>query len=57
MAAAAGRADPRCATGTEVGGSFTDLVFCTASGEVHCFNVPSTPSRPDVARPPAGVAP
>jgi len=36
----------RCAIGTDVGGTFTDLVFCTASGEVHCFKVPSTPSRP-----------
>jgi N-methylhydantoinase A len=39
-------ADPRCAIGTDVGGTFTDLVFCTASGEVHCLKVPSTPSRP-----------
>jgi N-methylhydantoinase A len=38
--------DPRCAIGTDVGGTFTDLVFCTASGEVHCFKVPSTPSHP-----------
>jgi N-methylhydantoinase A len=36
----------RCAIGTDVGGTFTDLVFCSASGEVHCFKVPSTPSRP-----------
>ena len=39
-------ADPRCAIGTDVGGTFTDLVFCTETGEVHCFKVPSTPSRP-----------
>jgi N-methylhydantoinase A len=39
-------ADPRCAIGTDVGGTFTDLVFCTASGDVHCFKVPSTPSQP-----------
>src|SRR6185503_13720361 len=25
---------------------FTDLVFYTASGEVHCIKVPSTPARP-----------
>jgi N-methylhydantoinase A len=36
----------RCEIGTDVGGTFTDLVFCTASGEVHCFKVPSTPARP-----------
>jgi N-methylhydantoinase A len=46
MPAAGGLPDPRCAIGTDVGGTFTDLVFCTASGEVHCFKVPSTPSRP-----------
>jgi N-methylhydantoinase A len=46
MTAAGGLSDPRCAIGTDVGGTFTDLVFCTASGEVHCFKVPSTPSRP-----------
>ncbi len=32
--------------GSDVGGTFTDLVFYTASGELHCFKVPSTPSRP-----------
>src|SRR5436305_1113179 len=32
--------------GTDVGGTFTDLVFYTGSGEVHCFKVPSTPARP-----------
>ena len=32
--------------GIDVGGTFTDLVFYTASGDVHCFKVPSTPSRP-----------
>jgi N-methylhydantoinase A len=32
--------------GTDVGGTFTDLVFVTSSGEAHCFKVPSTPSRP-----------
>lgn len=36
----------RCSIGTDVGGTFTDLVFCTAAGEVHCLKVPSTPSRP-----------
>jgi N-methylhydantoinase A len=37
---------PACYLGSDVGGTFTDLVFYTASGEVHCFKVPSTPSRP-----------
>jgi N-methylhydantoinase A len=46
MPAAGALPDPRCAIGTDVGGTFTDLVFCTASGEVHCFKVPSTPSQP-----------
>jgi N-methylhydantoinase A len=32
--------------GTDVGGTFTDLVFCTPSGDVRCFKVPSTPARP-----------
>ncbi len=32
--------------GTDVGGTFTDLAFITESGELHCFKVPSTPSRP-----------
>lgn len=32
--------------GTDVGGTFTDLVFCTASGELRCVKVLSTPSRP-----------
>src|SRR5215831_11592595 len=35
-----------CYLGTDVGGTFTDLVFYTATGEVHCFKVPSTPARP-----------
>jgi N-methylhydantoinase A len=35
-----------CYLGTDVGGTFTDLVFYTESGEVHCFKVPSTPARP-----------
>ena len=35
-----------CYLGTDVGGTFTDLVFYTAAGKVHCFKVPSTPSRP-----------
>ncbi len=38
--------DPRYAIGTDVGGTFTDLVFCTASGDVHCFKIPSTPTMP-----------
>jgi N-methylhydantoinase A len=32
--------------GTDVGGTFTDLALITESGELHCFKVPSTPSRP-----------
>src|SRR5579884_2684313 len=35
-----------CYLGTDVGGTFTDLVFYSAAGEVHCFKVPSTPARP-----------
>jgi len=35
-----------CYLGTDVGGTFTDLVFYTETGEVHCFKVPSTPARP-----------
>jgi N-methylhydantoinase A len=37
---------PACYLGSDVGGTFTDLVFYTASGELHCFKVPSTPARP-----------
>src|SRR6202023_2206656 len=37
---------PACYLGSDVGGTFTDLVFNTASGELHCFKVPSTPTRP-----------
>ena len=32
--------------GTDVGGTFTDLALVTESGELHCFKVPSIPSRP-----------
>jgi N-methylhydantoinase A len=32
--------------GTDVGGTFTDLVFYTASGELLCFKVPSVPGQP-----------
>lgn len=39
-------ADPRTSIGTDVGGTFTDLVFCSATGEVHCFKVPSTTAAP-----------
>src|SRR5437763_17167578 len=35
-----------CNLGTDVGGTFPDLAWCTSSGELHCFKVPSTPSRP-----------
>src|SRR5690242_19929026 len=35
-----------CYLGTDVGGTFTDLVFYADTGEVHCFKVPSTPARP-----------
>jgi N-methylhydantoinase A len=38
--------ESHCSIGTDVGGTFTDLVFVTGAGEVHCFKVPSTPSRP-----------
>ncbi|MEA2745012.1 MAG: N-methylhydantoinase [Acetobacteraceae bacterium] len=38
--------DSRTFIGTDVGGTFTDLVFCAASGEVRCFKIPSTPSLP-----------
>ena len=38
--------DAHCSIGTDVGGTFTDLVFVTPQGEAHCFKVPSTPSRP-----------
>ena len=38
--------DDACHLGTDVGGTFTDLVFYTGSGEICCFKVPSTPSRP-----------
>ncbi len=39
-------ADARFSIGTDVGGTFTDLVFCTAAGDVHCFKIPSTPAHP-----------
>jgi N-methylhydantoinase A/oxoprolinase/acetone carboxylase beta subunit len=31
--------------GTDVGGTFTDFVLITGSGDLHCFKVPSTPAR------------
>src|SRR5260370_3204570 len=37
---------PACYLGSDVGGTFTDLVFYPASGELHCCKVPSTPARP-----------
>jgi N-methylhydantoinase A len=39
-------AESRTFIGTDVGGTFTDLVFCSPAGDVHCFKIPSTPSRP-----------
>jgi N-methylhydantoinase A len=38
--------DPRYSIGTDVGGTFTDLVFCSSSGDVQCFKIPSTPAMP-----------
>ncbi|WP_428483193.1 hydantoinase/oxoprolinase family protein [Rhodopila sp.] len=38
--------DLRYSIGTDVGGTFTDLVFCDSSGDVHCFKIPSTPTMP-----------
>jgi N-methylhydantoinase A len=38
--------ESRTFIGTDVGGTFTDLVFCAASGDVRCFKIPSTPSLP-----------
>jgi N-methylhydantoinase A len=38
--------DPRYSLGTDVGGTFTDLVFCSSSGDVYCFKIPSTPAMP-----------
>lgn len=35
-----------CYLGTDVGGTFTDIVFYNPAGELQCFKVPSTPSRP-----------
>jgi N-methylhydantoinase A len=35
-----------CYLGTDVGGTFTDLVFYNTMGELHCLKVPSTPARP-----------
>ncbi|MBV9248030.1 MAG: hydantoinase/oxoprolinase family protein [Acetobacteraceae bacterium] len=35
-----------CLIGTDVGGTFTDLLFISPAGEAHCLKVPSTPSRP-----------
>ena len=35
-----------CYLGTDVGGTFTDFVFYTDTGEVHCLKVPSMPARP-----------
>lgn len=37
---------PGCFMGVDVGGTFTDLVFCSADGELHCLKIPSTPSAP-----------
>ena len=35
-----------CYLGTDVGGTFTDLVFYTGDGELHCVKVPSSPAEP-----------
>ncbi|MDQ7908027.1 hydantoinase/oxoprolinase family protein [Phytohabitans sp. ZYX-F-186] len=32
--------------GVDVGGTFTDFIVVDEAGAVHCFKVPSTPSRP-----------
>ena len=32
--------------GTDVGGTFTDLIYIDNDGALHCFKMPSTPSRP-----------
>ncbi len=32
--------------GTDVGGTFTDLIYIDNDGALHCFKTPSTPSRP-----------
>jgi N-methylhydantoinase A len=35
--------------GVDVGGTFTDLVFYTPEGALHCVKVPSTPATPGVS--------
>ncbi len=37
---------PTSILGTDVGGTFTDFVLITGSGDLHCFKVPSTPAQP-----------
>ena len=38
--------DGLCHVGVDVGGTFTDMVVFDGEGRLHCFKVPSTPSRP-----------
>jgi N-methylhydantoinase A len=35
-----------CSLGTDVGGTFTDLVYIEPGGEIYCIKVPSTPAEP-----------
>lgn len=39
----------QCFLGVDVGGTFTDLVFYTDSGEFVCVKVPSTPATPGLS--------
>jgi N-methylhydantoinase A len=46
LAKAFGMDERQSFLGTDVGGTFTDLALITETGELRCFKVPSTPSRP-----------